>query len=98
MRPMEDYFADEIAIDFPSVDRVVEKAREAFLGERRSEALVAEVLVSKREATFGTVVSLDVPVRGTCVRCGGRGEIWTDPCPECRGAGDFVRTHPLRVS
>jgi hypothetical protein len=91
-------FADEIAIDFPTVDHVVEKLRESFLGERRADTLSTEVVVSRREATFGTIVSLDVPVRGTCLRCGGRGEIWTEPCRECAGNGERVRTHPLRVA
>lgn len=94
----QECFADEIAIDFPSVDRVVERLREKFLGEPANGTLSTEVLVSKREATFGTVVSLDVPVRRTCVPCGGRGEVWTEPCAECRGSGDHLQHHPLRVA
>jgi hypothetical protein len=94
-----DCFADEIAIDFPSVDRVVERLRDEFLGEPpRAAILTTEVLLSKRDATFGTVVPLDVPMRGTCVPCGGRGEVWTEPCASCSGSGDRLQHHPLRVT
>ncbi len=98
-------FADEVAIDFPSVDHVVERLRAAFLGdEARAEipetlgTLSTEVSVSRRDATMGTVVPLDVPMRGTCAPCGGRGEIWTETCPSCFGRGDRVVRHPLRVA
>ena len=98
-------FADEVAIDFPSVDHVVERLRDAFLGDEARaetletrETLTTEVSLSRRDATLGTVVPLDVPMRGTCVPCGGRGEIWTEPCPACSGRGDRLVRHPLRVS
>lgn len=94
----QDCFADEIAIDFPSVDHVVEKLRAAFLDEPAPGTLTTEVLVSKREARFGTVVSLDVPLRGTCGPCGGRGEVWTETCADCSGSGDRLQHHPLRVA
>jgi len=69
-----DCFADEIAIDFPSVEPVVERMRDAFLGEREEDAVLrTEVRVSRREAFDGLVVPIDVPMRGTCRRCGGRG-------------------------
>src|ERR1700759_2294310 len=98
-RVAQDCFADEIAIDFPSVDHVVERLRDRFLGEPpRAAMLTTAVLLSKRDATFGTVVSLDVPVRRTCSPCGGRGEVWTDPCDACGGSGNLVEQHPLRVA
>jgi hypothetical protein len=34
-----DCFADEIAIDFPSVEPVVERMRDAFLGEREEDTV-----------------------------------------------------------
>ena len=44
-------FADEIAIDFPSVGGVVDRMRDAFLGEVvESDVHCADVLLSKREA------------------------------------------------
>jgi len=92
-------FADEIAIDFPSVGRVVERMRDAFLGERvDGDLLRAEVSLSQREAFDGLVLSLDVPVRVTCPHCGGRGETWTEPCDLCRGTGHSLSRHPVRVS
>ena len=98
-RVAQECFADEIAIDFPSVDHVVERLRDRFLGEPPRVAMLStEVLLSKRDATFGTVVTLDVPVRRTCPLCGGRGEVWTDPCDVCAGSGERVDHRPLRVS
>jgi len=92
-------FADEIAIDFPSVGRVVDRMRDAFLGEAAGdECLHAQVSVTEREAVAGLVVSLDVPVRATCPQCGGRGETWTEPCDLCDGSGDARLEYPVSVS
>jgi hypothetical protein len=92
-------FADEIAIDFPSVGNVVDRMRIAFLGEHvDADVLRAEVSLSQREAFAGHVVSLKVPVRITCPNCGGRGETWTEACGLCRGTGASVFQQALRVS
>jgi hypothetical protein len=92
-------FADEIAIDFPSVGRVVERMRDAFLGEGEDgDLLRAEVSLSEREAFDGLVVPLRLPVPVTCPHCGGRGETWTEPCGLCRGTGQSLCHHPVRVS
>jgi hypothetical protein len=92
-------FADEIAIDFPSVGNVVDRMRDAFLGERADADLVrAEVSLSQHEAFAGHVVSLNVPVRITCPHCGGRGETWTEPCALCLGTGESLFQGALRVS
>jgi len=92
-------FADEIAIDFPSVGCVVDRMREAFLGERPDTDVVsAEVCVSEQEARHGLIVPLEVPVRGTCPACGGRGETWTEPCRRCLGTGDSFFCHPVRIT
>lgn len=91
-------FADEIAIDFPSVGCVVDRMRDAFLGERvDADVLRAEVSLSQREAFGGLVVSIDVPVRVTCPHCGGRGETWADPCGLCQGTGESRVDCPVRV-
>jgi hypothetical protein len=97
-----DCFADEIAIDFPSVGDLVERVRDAFLGEdsERPDGAathIAEVSLSRRDATRGTVVPLEVPLRGTCGLCGGRGETWTEPCADCRGTGQALVQHPVRL-
>jgi hypothetical protein len=92
-------FADEIAIDFPSVDRVVERMRDRFLGESGTDpVLSAEISLSQFEAWRGHVVPLEIPVRATCAKCGGRGETWAEPCGHCRGSGESVLRHAVRVS
>jgi hypothetical protein len=92
-------FADEIAIDFPSVEALVDRAREDFLGERCDhDTLLTEVELSARDARFGAVVPLDVPLRRACSVCGGRGEVWTEPCPACAGSGDALGYHPIRFA
>ena len=92
-------FSDEIAIDFPSVGRVVERMREAFLGhEHDGGVLRTEVSVSQREAHAGLIVSLNVPIRITCPDCGGRGETWTEPCNLCGGNGHSTFEQPLRIT
>ena len=97
-----DCFADEIAIDFPSVEAAVERMRHAFLGECPGEEvddlLRTELQLSRREAFDGFVVPIEVPIRGTCRECGGRGETWTEPCDECRGTGASLLRHAVRVS
>jgi len=92
-------FADEIAIDFPSVGRVVDRMRDAFLGEQPDADVVsAEVCLSEEEARRGMIVPLEVPIRATCSACGGRGETWTEPCSVCRGTGDSLYRHAVRVA
>ena len=92
-------FADEIAIDFPSVGRVVDRIRDAFLGEPvDADLLHADVSLSQREASGGLFLSLDVPVRVTCPHCGGRGETWTERCDLCSGTGESTFCHPVRVA
>lgn len=96
---LHDCFADEVAIDFPSVRHFVERVRDGFLGEPEgAEILTTQVWLSRREASAGTIVPLEVPLRGTCVRCGGRGETWTEPCADCRGTGDLCVHQPVRLS
>ncbi len=93
-----DCFADEIAIDFPSVGPAVERMRDAFLGDRDADILFADVSLSPREAFDGLTVRLQIPVRVTCPNCGGRGETWTEACSLCEGTGDSLLHHPVKVS
>lgn len=96
--PGQDYFADEVAIDFPSVDAVVERMRETFLGREEGDTLRAELRLSAREAFDGVVIPFDVPVRCTCGPCGGRGETWTEPCVACGGTGHASVPHQVRLA
>jgi DnaJ-class molecular chaperone len=96
---MHECFADEIAIDFPSVGRVVDRMRDAFLGERPDADVVsAEVCLSEHEAWRGRIVPLEVPIRGTCPACGGRGETWTERCHRCCGTGASLFVHSVKVA
>ena len=103
---LHDCFADEVAIDFPSVGQMLERVRDAFLGEGRegpggdedNATHIADVSLSTRDAWRGAIVPLDLALRGTCPACGGRGETWTDPCVTCCGTGDALVRHPVRLS
>jgi DnaJ-class molecular chaperone len=95
------WFDDEIAIDFPSLHAAVERMCEGFVAAS-SEAgcgrhICAELHLSPREAYDGVTVPLDVPVRKLCVCCGGRGEVWSDPCERCEGSGEAIGRHPVRL-
>jgi hypothetical protein len=92
-------FADEAAIDFPSMADLVERARDRFLGDGRGAGTVtAELRLTRHDALSGAVVPIAVPVRRLCARCGGRGELWPDPCAACGGAGDRLQRYPVRVT
>jgi DnaJ-class molecular chaperone len=92
-------FADEIAIDFPSAGRVVERKRDAFLGEAsRGDVLATELPLTPRQAHRGLDVTLRVPIHGACPTCGGRGESWAEPCEQCLGTGESLFHHSVRVA
>jgi len=92
-----DWFADEVAIDFPSVSSVLDSMRDAFFRAEPAVTLSAQLIVTPREAFDGTTVLLDVPLRRTCQRCGGRGEVWTEWCAACDGLGEVSAAHAMRV-
>lgn len=92
-----EWLADEVAIDFPSVSSVLDRMQHAFFGDLPLISRSAEILLSAREAFYGTNVPLDVPLRRTCPRCGGRGEIWGEWCLVCTGGGEVTVAHELRV-
>ena len=92
-------FADEIAIDFPSAGRVVERIRDSFLGEASAhDVFEAELPLTPREAFNGLVTPLVVPIRGACTCCGGRGESWAEPCGRCAGSGEALFYHTVSVA
>jgi hypothetical protein len=94
-----EWYEDEIAIDFPSVHAAVERMRASFVAAStegdRPLHLSTEVRLSPREAFNGVTVPLDLPVRRVCLACGGRGEVWPDPCQGCDGTGEAVARHPV---
>lgn len=91
-------FADEVVIDFPSAARAIDRIRHAFVAEERQRSMPAELQLSRREAQTGVTLPVDVPVRATCRRCGGRGETWTERCGVCSGTGTELLTHQVLVS
>lgn len=93
-----EWFADEIAIDFPSVSSVLDRMRDAFFGAEAVATLSAELVLTPREAFDGVTLPLDVALRRTCPLCGGRGEVWADGCGACAGLGEVSAAHPLRVT
>jgi len=90
-------FADEVVIDFPSVDGAVDRIRRGFLAEERPNQWSTTLRLSGAEARQGATLPLEVPVRRACEPCGGRGESWAEPCAECRGTGVAVVRHALHV-
>jgi hypothetical protein len=96
------WLADEVIIDFPSVGAVVERMRDAFWGGADHAGgdprWRAEVELSARQAFDGASVPLDIPLRSTCKRCGGRGETWTEACRACGGSGESLVRHQVTVS
>jgi molecular chaperone DnaJ len=95
--PRMEWLADEIAIDFPSVNRLLDRMRHSFFGAAPAAAMAAEIVLTPREAFFGTTVPLEVPLRRTCPRCGGRGEVWTEWCGACGGLGEVPAPHEVHV-
>ena len=95
------WFDDEIAIDFPSLHGAVERMRACFVAASNegdhARRVLTDLHLSAREAFNGVTVPLDVPVRRLCVACGGRGEIWSDPCDPCGGSGEALGRHAVRL-
>lgn len=91
-------FADDVVIDFPSVAPAVDRIRRAFLAEERPETFSAEIQLSRRDAVLGATALLEVPVRCTCRRCGGRGESWAESCLRCDGQGTELVRHRVQVT
>ena len=96
-----DCFADEVAIDFPSIAHLVARVRRSFLADasgERNETVRTEICLSSDEANRGAVVPVMVLLRATCVECGGRGETWAEPCRACDGSGHALVPRRLRVT
>lgn len=95
--PRADWLGDEVAIDFPSVSSVLDRMRDSFFGGTLPSSLSAEIILTPQEAFWGALVPVHVPLRGTCPRCGGRGEVWSDWCATCGGDGEIAVSHEMRL-
>ena len=91
-------FADDVVIDFPSVAPAVDRMRRAFLADERPATIRTAISVARRDTILGTTIPLEVPVRCTCTRCGGRGESWSESCARCHGGGTELLRHHLHVT
>ena len=78
-------FADEIAIDFPALGMAIDRARDTFAS------------ADEHLAAATASVTLEVALPSLCVRCGGRGESWSDPCANCRGTGESAQPHHVQL-
>jgi hypothetical protein len=85
---------DEVAIDFPSA-RVATECLRRSVAEPESPSLEAEIVLDRSQAARGAVVPVWLHLRHTCSGCGGRGEVWDEPCGNCLGHGHAVS--PLSV-
>jgi DnaJ-class molecular chaperone len=91
--------ADEVAIDFPSSRAAIEYFRRDHVAPESSGASArAEIAISESQAFTGAMVSLDVRVPRTCACCGGRGEVWSEPCEPCDGQGQVLLPQRLTVA
>ena len=91
-------FADEVVIDFPSVALAVDRIRRGFLVDEPPARWTTAIRLSSDQARRGVTVPLEIPVRLTCHRCGGRGESWTELCGHCDGSGTVRMHHVLQVT
>lgn len=92
-------FADEVAIDFPSSSAAIEFfRRDQMEAGDAPVATVTEVVVSACQAGTGAMMPLELTVVSTCPRCGGRGEVWNEPCHPCDGRGQDVHRQRITVA
>ena len=88
---------DEVAIDFPSAGVAVECLRRSAVDPEASAVLSAEIVIDRVQAATGARVPVELALRHTCGGCGGRGEVWNEPCDVCLGEGHAVRPHWIEV-
>jgi hypothetical protein len=86
-RPVGAALRDEVALDFPSARQALDHARRDF-AEADAPVLVSiDVALAPIDLRRSARVPLCVHVPSVCEPCGGRGEVWSDPCEGCQGAG-----------
>jgi hypothetical protein len=92
-------FTDEVAIDFPSSRAAIDYFRRDRVAPESSGATAqAEIAISEGQALAGAMVTLDIRVPRTCACCGGRGEVWSEPCEPCEGQGQELLPQRLTVA
>ena len=91
------WFADEVAIDFPSVSDLLDSMRHAFFGADALEELSAEVDPDSARSVSGHDCSDGDSRPPDCLQCGGRGETWQESCELCGGCGDLRTFHDVEL-
>jgi hypothetical protein len=81
---------DEVAIDFPSASAAADAVRRLAADAEWTPVVDAQLHLEWAQAARGALVALPLDLRHTCPGCGGRGEVWDDPCVACCGDGDAV--------
>jgi len=89
-RPAVAALRDEVALDFPSARQALDHARRDFADPDSPVLVTLDVALAPIELRRSARVPLCLHVPAMCDACGGRGEIWNDPCPGCGGAGTAV--------
>lgn len=86
-RPIVPALRDEVALDFPSARQALDHARRDFADAEAPVAVAIDVALAAIDLRRSARVPLCLHVPSVCEPCGGRGEVWSDPCPGCQGAG-----------
>jgi len=92
--------SDEVVVDFPSMIELPERMLSSFFGLEQEDRVIthtADVELTAKEADEGIRVPFDLPVRPTCLVCGGRGEVWSEICGMCAGTGAGLLPHHLNL-
>ena len=102
----DSWHSDEIAVDFPSMDSIIQRMREGFFGSFNSPVSwtdetqsthTVDIELTARQADEGVCVPLNLPIRHTCPMCSGRGELWNKPCRVCDSTGGGLLSHRLQL-
>jgi hypothetical protein len=90
-------FEDEVAIDFPSAQSALECVKRDLVDVDTTETVSAQIVLDRSQAETGALVPLALSVRHTCGACGGRGEVWGEPCGDCVGEGHALSALHVEV-
>lgn len=90
---------NEIGIDFPSMEPVVDRMQSAFFRNAGAVGLdrMFELVVAPDEIGRSVEIVLAVPYRIACESCGGRGESWQRWCDACGSSGETDIRQRVRV-
>ena len=93
---------DDVAKDFPSMAtmaRIVPQMCAVFFSAEAGvgETHTTHVELTPKDAIDGVRIPFRLGVRPTCPMCGGRGEIWEDPCGVCAGTGAGRLSYQLHL-